>query len=131
MEKVFIFIGAHLLAVFIIVGIIAIFNRKLIDKRWEDVKWFTFELLKMYSGQPSFFAKKRVESGIAFFILQWGMIYYLVHMIHQEKMDWASMLAWATVEAAICGYMINQIMKDNKQAPNEKDTTPTINDTTT
>ena len=55
-------------------------------KRWfsraiDKVKWFFGELLAMYSSKPSYFSKKRVESGIAFLVGQWGMIYFLVKIV--------------------------------------------------
>lgn len=40
-----------------------------IYRKTETVKnllWFPKEIMKLYSDQPSFFSKKRVESGIAF-----------------------------------------------------------------
>jgi hypothetical protein len=45
---------------------------------WENFKWLVRELIKMYSAEKSFFSKKRIESGIAFVIGQWGMIFYLL-----------------------------------------------------
>jgi len=33
---------------------------------WENIKWVISELGKMYSSKPSFFSKKRIESGVAF-----------------------------------------------------------------
>lgn len=82
---------------------------------WTNIKFVIKELVKMYSAIPSFFAKKRIESGIAFAILQWGMIYFLVHKIHGDKMDMTDMLMWASIEGVICGYMINQIQKEKKR----------------
>lgn len=114
MEKLGLFLGAHVAIFFIVIGIVWLFNKQLIAKRWKTAKYFIWEFVKMYSGQPSFFAKKRIESGIAFVILQWGMIYYLVHMMHLEKMDTAGMVMWSGVEATIAGWMINQIQKEKK-----------------
>jgi hypothetical protein len=75
----------------------------------EKIKWLIKELMAMYSDSPSYFSKKRVESGIAFIIMQWGMITYL---INHWNMDMYSMVLWAGVEATICGYTINQIQKE-------------------
>ena len=72
-----------------------------------DLKWFIFELIKMYSPEKSFFSKKRVESGIAFIILQWGMIYYLYKNI--SGMPMSEMFIWASIEAVMCGYYLNKI----------------------
>jgi hypothetical protein len=41
---------------------------------WTNIKWFISEIGKMYSSKDSYFSKKRIESGIAFAISQWGMI---------------------------------------------------------
>ncbi len=67
----------------------------------------------MYSGsQESFFSKKRIESGIAFIILHWGMIYYLHHKI--VTMSSSDFLIWAGIELAICGYTLNAIQAEKK-----------------
>ena len=80
---------------------------------WENIKWFISEVNKMYSGAvESFFSKKRVESGVAFIILQWGMIFWLLKKY--EVMSTTDFLLWATIEGAIAGYMINQIEKNNR-----------------
>lgn len=75
---------------------------------WANIKWFLRELNKMYSGgEVSFYSKKRIESGIGFIILQWGMIFYLIVKI--DKMDMYEMGLWASIEGMICGYMLKQI----------------------
>jgi len=76
------------------------------------VKWFFKELMNLYSDKPSYFSKKRVESGIAFIIAQVGMIAYLVAKI--KDMDIYEFLMWAGVEFLIAGYTINQIQKEKK-----------------
>ena len=45
---------------------------------WTNVKWIFTEFMNIYSTKKSFFSKKRVESGIAFIIAQWGMIFFLL-----------------------------------------------------
>jgi len=79
---------------------------------WDNIKWFFKELMKMYSSEPSYFSKKRVESGIAFAVGQWGMIYFLLEKI--STMTTTDIAIWAGVEFAIGGYMINQIQKEKK-----------------
>lgn len=76
---------------------------------WENVKWFFKELFKMYSDKPSFFSKKRVDSGIAFAIGQFGMLYWLMN--NHTKLTASDIALWAAVEFAICGYMVNLIQK--------------------
>jgi hypothetical protein len=76
------------------------------------LKWLKTEILNMYSSKPSFFSKKRVESGIAFLIGQWGMVFFL---LEKHTIMTASDLAiWAGIEFAISGYMLNQIQKEKK-----------------
>jgi hypothetical protein len=77
---------------------------------WENFKWLVRELIKMYSSEKSFFSKKRIESGIAFVIGQWGMIFYLLEK--HSSLSMSEILFWAATEFAITGYMINQIQKE-------------------
>lgn len=86
---------------------------------WNNFKKNFVEFKKMYSGEKSFFSKKRIESGIAFIILQWGMVYYLIHNIALEKMDMYDMLMWAGIEGVVAGYMISHIQ--NEKNPKEPD----------
>ena len=76
------------------------------------LKWFFTELMKMYSSEDSYFSKKRVESGVAFVISQWGMIWFLIKKI--DVLTASDMLIWAGIEFAVAGYMINQIQKEKK-----------------
>jgi hypothetical protein len=79
---------------------------------WTNIKWFITEIINLYTGKPSYFSKKRVESGIAFFIGQWGMIYFVIENL--PKMTTSDMVLWAGVEFAVSGYMVNQIQKEKK-----------------
>lgn len=76
------------------------------------LKWFFTELMKMYSSEDSYFSKKRVESGVAFVISQWGMIWFLIKKI--DVLTASDMLIWAGIEFAVAGYMVNQIQKEKK-----------------
>ena len=80
------------------------------------IKWFFTELMKMYSSEPSYFSKKRVESGVAFAISQWGMIWFLIKKI--DVLTASDMLIWAGIEFAVAGYMVNQIQKEKKTEDN-------------
>ena len=77
---------------------------------WDNIKWLIKEVGAMYSGKSSYFSKKRVESGIAFGIAQWGMIFFLLKKY--ETLTMTDFLIWAGVEFAVSGYMINQIQKE-------------------
>jgi hypothetical protein len=78
-----------------------------------SIKWFFTELVNMYSNNPSFFSKKRVESGIAFFISQWGMVHWL--SAKYNIMTTSDFAMWAGIELAAAGYIINQIQKEKKE----------------
>lgn len=79
-----------------------------------SLKWLKTEILNMYSSKPSFFSKKRVESGIAFLIGQWGMVFFLLEK--HSNMTASDLAIWAGIEFAISGYMLNQIQKEKKVA---------------
>ena len=79
---------------------------------WTNIKWFIKEVSNLYSGEPSYFSKKRIESGLAFVIGQWGMVYFLLNNI--ENMSASDIVLWSGVEFAIAGYMISQIQKEKK-----------------
>lgn len=74
---------------------------------WSNFKYYFRELIKVGSSKPSFFSKKRLESGIAFFTLIWGMIYWLVKKY--ELMTTTDFLIWSGILLAICGYTMNKI----------------------
>jgi hypothetical protein len=77
---------------------------------WTNIKWIIKELTALYSGKSSYFSKKRIESGIAFIVGQWGMIYFLIN--NNNTMTASDIVLWAGVEFAIAGYIVNQIQKE-------------------
>lgn len=79
---------------------------------WNNIKFVIRELIKMYSGEPSFFSKKRIESGIAFIVMEYGMVHYLVINIH--KMTMQDLFIWASINGAICGYQLSKIQSEKK-----------------
>jgi len=79
---------------------------------WENLKWFLKEILNMYSASTSFFSKKRIESGVAFLIAQWGMIFFLLKKYSTLTMT--DFVMWVAVEMAVAGYMVHQIQKEKK-----------------
>lgn len=87
---------------------------------WENIKWFFRELGNMYSSKKSFFSKKRLESGVAFLVAQWGMVFFLLE--NHQKMTTSDLFIWAGVEFAVSGYMVNQIQKEKNK---EKTSTET------
>lgn len=79
---------------------------------WTNVKWLIKELVNLYSNSSSFFSKKRIESGVAFIIGQWGMVYFLIKNI--DKLSTSDITLWAGLEFAIAGYIVSQIQKEKK-----------------
>ena len=76
------------------------------------IKWFFTEIMNMYSAHDSYFSKKRVESGVAFLIAQFGMVFFLVKKI--DTMDVYELSIWAGMEFLIAGYTVTQIQKEKK-----------------
>jgi hypothetical protein len=84
---------------------------------WENIKWFVIQLINIYSSKSSFFSKKRIESGVAFVIAQWGMVHFL--STHLDVLTMGELILWASAEFAVSGYMINQIQKEKKENQSE------------
>jgi hypothetical protein len=84
---------------------------------WENIKWLVREIGEMYSSRKSFFSKKRIESGLAFIIGQWGMIFFLLE--NHSKMTTSDLVLWSGVEFLIAGYTTHQIQKEKKNNENE------------
>lgn len=85
---------------------------------WENIKWVCKELLNVYSSKTSYFSKKRVESGLAFIIAQWGMIFFLLEK--HSTLTMGEFLLWAAAEFAVSGYIINKIQKEKKPETSEE-----------
>jgi hypothetical protein len=85
---------------------------------WGNIKKGITEIIRIYSEKPSFFSKKRIESGIAFIIAEWGMIFFLLKKYPNLTMT--DLVMWATVQFGVSGYIIYQIQKEKKfEKPNE------------
>jgi hypothetical protein len=80
---------------------------------WTNIKWAIKELMNVYSTKKSYFSKKRLESGMAFLIGQFGMVYFIIQ--NHATMTSSDLAIWAGIEFAISGYMINQIQKEKKK----------------
>lgn len=76
------------------------------------IKWHLKEIAKIYSHETSFYSKKRIESGIAFLIAQWGLVHWMV--LNVAKISASDVAIWAGLEFAIAGYTISQIQKEKK-----------------
>lgn len=86
---------------------------------WSNIKWFLKEMLNIYSPNRSFFSKKRIESGIAFIIAQWGMVFFLLQKYSTLTMG--EFLLWAGAEFAVSGYIINKIQKEKQVLTDDTD----------
>lgn len=87
---------------------------------WENIKWVCREAMNIYSAKDSYFSKKRIESGIAFVVAQWGMIFFLLEK--HSTLSMGEFLLWAGAEFAVSGYIINKIQNEKKAQATE---TPT------
>ena len=73
-------------------------------------KWLLTEIMNIYSTKKSFFSKKRIESGVAFVIAQWGMIFFLLEK--HKDLSMGEFLLWAAAEFTVAGWMVNKIQKE-------------------
>ena len=87
----------------------------------KKIKWLFTELMNMYSARTSYFSKKRIESGIAFVIAQWGMIFFLLEK--HSTLSMGEFLLWATAEFAVAGWMISKIQKEKSTNTENTDET--------
>jgi hypothetical protein len=76
----------------------------------KKIKWFFKEFLLIYSNKPSFFSKKRIESGLSFLIAQVGMVFFLA--VKYDSISMGEFILWAGAEFAVAGYIINKIQKE-------------------
>ena len=84
---------------------------------WKNIKLIVRELRDLYSDKSTYFSKKRVESGVAFLVGQFGMVYWLSQNI--DTLSSSDIVLWAGVEFAIAGYMVNAIQKEKKDEVSE------------
>jgi hypothetical protein len=97
-------------------------NKQVTEKKnwffgWSNIKWFVREIMNVYSSKPSYFSKKRLESGVAFIIAQWGMIFFLLEK--HSTLTMGEFLLWAAAEFAVSGYIINKIQKEKQSGSTE------------
>lgn len=88
-------------------------------------RWLVKELMKIHSGEPSFFSKKRIESSFAFWFAFWMTTYYLKNNI-------VGMDIWAfgyvlSVWLLIAGYTVSQIQSEKKLNGNGNEVKPPQN----
>lgn len=77
---------------------------------YKNFKWAFKELVKLYSNEKSFFSKKRIESGVAFIVAEWGSIFFMIKKI--ELMTATDFGIWIGLQFVIVGYTVNHIQKE-------------------
>lgn len=87
---------------------------------WQNIKWFFKEIMNIYSAKSSYFSKKRIESGVAFIIAQWGMVFFLLEK--HSTLSMGEFLLWAAAEFAVSGYIINKIQNEKKTTTDSSET---------
>ena len=85
---------------------------------WDNIKWLITELGNIYTANPSYFSKKRIESSIAFIVGQAGMLWFLCENI--GKLTASDIALWAGIEFAISGYIVSQIQQEKKNSTMEQ-----------
>ena len=88
---------------------------------WNNIKWLVKEIGNMYSSKKSYFSKKRIESGVAFIVAQWGMVFFLLEK--HAGMTSSDLAIWAGIEFAVSGYIVNQIQKEKRASSDVSDDT--------
>jgi hypothetical protein len=88
---------------------------------WGNWKKLFQEVAKLYSNKNSFFSKKRIESGAAFIIAQWGMIYFLIKKI--DVLTMSEMMMWSGIQFLVAGYTVTQIQSEKKAKSVEEEPT--------
>ena len=79
-------------------------------KLFAKIKWLISEIINIYSNNDSFFSKKRIESGIAFILGEFGMMFWFFK--HVDLMTSSDLGIWAAIQFAIAGYTVYQIQKE-------------------
>ena len=83
----------------------------------KNIKWFFSELIKIWSEEPSYFSKKRIESSLAFLTVIGTFIWYIAKNINVITPYEFTLLASALLVSA--GYTVNSIQKE-KRLKNDK-----------
>lgn len=82
---------------------------------WENVKWFLRNIQATFSNQPSYFARKRIESFILF--INASTLLDLFCIKHWASMTSPEMLAIYAAQMVYAGYQVTQIRKDMTSNP--------------
>lgn len=77
---------------------------------WENFKWFVVEIRSTFSNEPSYFARKRIESFILFVNAMLLLDAWCVK--NWDKITATESLAIFGAQMVYAGYQVNQIRKD-------------------
>lgn len=99
------------------------------DKKWlfgtTNIRWGIKQLILMYSNQPSFFSKKRIESGIAYTTAIGMDISFVIK--RWSTLDTYDFLSHIVILLFVAGYAVNQIQREKRDGTS---ITPTISGST-
>jgi len=101
-------------------------TRDYLAKFLRSIEWLVFEILSMLSGKDSFFSMKRWQTTSAFIIAQYGMLQWLPKLV-----TLSDYLIWNTIEFGVAGYLLKEILKENKLSPPDKEVVDGSNTTKT
>jgi hypothetical protein len=79
---------------------------------YTNIKFVIKELIKMYSNQPSFFDRKKINEGIAFYAAICMDLCYVYS--HRHSLSSSEALFHVGTLLAISGYHLNEIQKEKK-----------------
>ena len=88
---------------------------------WENCKWFIRQIQATFSNQPSFFARKRIESFMLF--MNATILLDMFCWKNWDKIDSTEMLAIFGAQMVYAGYQVAQIRKD-MVGPNKVESLP-------
>jgi len=85
---------------------------------WTNIKWLIKELVAMYSGGKSYFSKKRIEGGAAFWLAWMGMAFYFG--MRYSTMDIYETILWAGTLFTIGGYNVKKTQDEKTNKDDNK-----------
>ncbi len=84
------------------------------DKFWPCIKWHFWELVKTFSGEPSFYSSKRIERMLIFVNANISLDLIIGWLTKHDKLDYMGAIGIYVAQMAYAGYQTKQISKDDK-----------------
>jgi hypothetical protein len=75
---------------------------------WTNIKWLIKELIAMASNKPSYFSKKRVNEGVAF----WTLIGGAIQFFHSHVSTIEDFAIWSGILTPFIIYNVYKIQKE-------------------